>query len=130
MTTNEKDRLDLRQALEELFADQRLAEIAMQAMPPIDYSKLATTRDVGASAAELRGEFSELRGEFAGLKGEFAELKGEFAELKGEFAELRGEFAELGARVDTAMANNLRTIVASQVATMLMLGAWLTALMA
>lgn len=116
MTTNEKDRLDLRQALEDLFADQRLAEIAMQAMPPIDYSKIATTRDVGVSAAELRGEFAELSGEFAGLR--------------GEFAELRGEFAELGARVDTAMANNLRTIVAGQVATMLMLGAWLTALMA
>jgi hypothetical protein len=130
MTINEKNRLDLRQALEQLFADQRLAEIAMEAMPPIDYSKLATTRDVGVSAAELRGEMAELRGDFTELRGEFAELRGDFTELRGEFAGLKGEFAELGARVDTAMANNLRTIVASQVATMLMLGGWFTALMA
>lgn len=107
MSTNERDRLDLRQAFEELFADERLAQIAMEALPPIDYSTLATKRDVEISTAELRVEFAGLKGEFAGLKGEFAELRG---------------------HVDSALAYNVKTIVAAQVATMLMLGGYITAI--
>lgn len=106
MSTNEKDRLDLRQAFEVVFANERIARIAMEAMPPIDYSALATKRDVEVSGIELRGEFAELRGEFA--------------ELRGEFAELRGE-------VNLAMSRNLWVIVGAQVATMLMLGGYITA---
>ena len=99
MTINEKDRLDLRQALEELFADQRLAEIAMEAMPPIDYSSLATKRDLDALSSELRGEVAELR---------------------GEVAEFRGA-------LDSGLANNLRVMIAAQLTTTMMLGAWVTA---
>ena len=92
MTINEKDRLDLRQALEELFADQRLAEIAMEAMPPIDYSSLATKRDLDALSSELRGEIAEFRG-----------------------------------ALDSGLANNLRLMIAAQLTTTMMLGAWVTA---
>lgn len=35
----------------------------MEAMPPIDYSQLATKRDLDALGAELRGEMAELRGD-------------------------------------------------------------------
>lgn len=82
MTINEKDRLDLRQALEALFENQRIAEIAMEAMPPVDYARLATKQDVAACKAELKAEMVQLRGEFAELRGE---LRGEFGELRGEF---------------------------------------------
>jgi len=99
MSTNERDRLDLRQAFEVVFADERLARIAMEAMPPIDYSQLATKQDVVLSATEVRAEFAELR---------------------AEFAELRGD-------VNLAMAKNLWMIVGAQLATMLMLGGYITA---
>lgn len=65
MSTNERDRLDLRQALEEVFADERIAQIAMDAMPPIDYSQLATKQDLALLSAELRGEMAEFRGEMS-----------------------------------------------------------------
>lgn len=113
MSINEKDRLDLRQEFERVFESPRLAEIAMEAMPPIDYAQLATKRDLDALGAELRGEMAELRGEFAGLDGRFGGLRGEFAELRGE--------------IKTDMANNLRIILAAQLTTMMMLGAWVAA---
>lgn len=117
MTTNEKDRLDLRQAFEIVFADERLARIAMEAMPPIDYSQLATKDDVAVSATALRGEF---------------------AELKGDFAELRSSVTALGATLDakietssaataTSMVKLARTVVVGQVSTVLMMGTWVTA---
>ncbi len=85
MTINENDRLDLRQEFERIFADKRIADIAMEAMPPIDYAQLATKRDLDALEAGLRGE------------------------LKGD------------------IANNLRVMLAAQVTTMMMLGAWVAA---
>ena len=89
MTINENDRLDLRQELERIFADKRLADIAMEAMPPIDYEQLAT-----------RAGLEILRGEMSGLRGE----------LKSD------------------IANNLRVMLAAQLTTMMMLGAWVAAI--
>ena len=133
MSTNEKDRLDLRQAFEELFADKRIADIAMNAMPPIDYATLATKTDLGVTAAELRGEMAELRGEFVELRGEFAGLRGEFAGLRGEFAELRGEvrgdIARLEAKIESSAAGNLRVMLLSQLTTTVMLGGYVTAVL-
>ena len=114
MTINEKDRLDLRQELERVFSNPRFAEIAMEAMPPIDYAQLATKRDLDAFGAELRGEIAELRGEFAELRGEFAESKGELAT---EFAKVR-----------TEAANNLRLVLASQLGTAALIIGWVSAL--
>ena len=71
----------------------------MEAMPPIEYSTLATKQDVLLSSTELRSEF---------------------ALLKADFAELRGD-------VNLAMAKNLWVIVGAQLATMLMLGGYITA---
>ena len=56
MKITEKDRLDLRQELERVFTNPRLAEIAMEAMPPIDYSRLATKDDLSSQIALLNGE--------------------------------------------------------------------------
>lgn len=92
MTISENDRLDLRQELERIFSDKRLADIAMEAMPPIDYDQLATKQDLEALEAKL----------------------------KGDLAELRGEMHQLN-------ANSVRTMVAGQIVTIGVLGAWITA---
>lgn len=63
MTISENDRLDLRQEFERIFKNPRLAEIAMEAMPPLDYAQLATKQDLGALRSELKGDIAELRGE-------------------------------------------------------------------
>ncbi len=63
MKISEKERLDLRQELERVFSNPRFAEIAMEAMPPVDYDRLATKDDLAALSQELRGSMAELRGE-------------------------------------------------------------------
>lgn len=99
MTISENDRLDLRQEFERIFKNPRLAEIAMQAMPPLDYSQLATKQDLGA----LRSD-----------------LKGDIAELRGEIGELRGEMHRL-------QATTIRSMFAGQLVTIGILGSWITA---
>ncbi len=113
MSINEKDRLDLRQEFERLFNNKRIAEIAMQAMPPIDYSQLATKEDLAALDARLTGDMSQLRGEFAQLRGEFAQLRGE---MHGEFGKIRSE-----------AATNLRLTIGSQFATAALIIGWVSA---
>ena len=99
MTTNEKDRLDLRQELERLFSNPRFADIAMEAMPPIDYAQLATKRDLDTLEAKIDG----------GL------------------AQVRGEIAELSGSLRSEMSSNLRLMFAMQLTTTMMLGAWVAA---
>ena len=68
MTIDEKTRLDLRQKLEDILGP-RLADAAMEAMPPLDYDKFATKTDVENLGIVLRGELAELRGDMAKLEG-------------------------------------------------------------
>ncbi len=96
---SEKDRLDLRQELERVFSNKRFAEIAMEAMPPIDYDQLATKTDLNALSLKLDGTTAELRGAMAELRGE----------LKSD------------------LANTTRLLFASQLATMVMIGGWVAA---
>ncbi len=100
MSINEKDRLDLRQELERIFSNKRFADIAMEAMPPLDYASLATHRDLQSLGQDLRGDMAQLRGEMAELRGE----------MKSE------------------LANHLKITIAAQLTTMVMLGAWVAAL--
>ena len=106
MTINEKDGLDLRQELEKIFSNPRFADIAMEAMPPIDYAQLATKRDLDGLRSELTGDIAQLRGEFAELRGE----------VRSDIAGLR-----------TDMVTNMRLMFAAQLGTTMMLGAWVTA---
>ena len=117
MSTNEKDRLDLRQAFEEFFADERIAGIAMDALPPIDYANLATKQDLALLSAELRGEMADLRGEMADLRGE----------MRGEMGEMRGSFAALEAKIDSSAAQNLKVMVLTVLTSTVMLGGYITA---
>lgn len=56
MTVDENTRLDLRQWFESHMGE-RLARAVMEAMPPIDYTSLATKSELGLLARELRAEF-------------------------------------------------------------------------
>ncbi len=175
MEITENDRLDLRQALAESLGSDHLANVAMEAMPPLDYDQLATKSDVDILSRELRAEMAALRGELAGrmgsieasmaalesglrgemaglegsttalesgLRGEMAGLvgkmtalesglRGEVAGLQGSITALesglRGEMAELRGELKGDLASNLRLTLAAQVTTMMMLGAWVTA---
>jgi hypothetical protein len=95
MTIDEKTRLDLRQEFEKLMGT-RLADAAMEAMPPLDYDQLASKTDVTNLGIELRGELAEMRGEIAGVRGEISQLRGD---LKND------------------MGNQLRIMVLTQVTT-------------
>ncbi len=103
MPISENDRLDLRHALARALGSERLAEVAMEAMPPIDYDQFATGSDVDILGRELRAEMAELR---SGLRAEMAELR---ADLK------------------VGLASNLRLVLVGQLTSTMMLGAWVTA---
>ena len=104
----------IRQAMARVFESDRLADIAMEAMPPLDYDQLATKADLDIVGRELRAEMTAMRAE---LQGELTAMRAEF---QGELTGLRGEL-HLG------LAKNLRMMVAAQLTTMVMLGAWITA---
>ncbi len=71
MTIDENTRLDLRQKFEEVLGP-RLAEAAMEAMPPFDYETFATGTDVNNVGISLRGDMATLGSE---LRNEMAELR-------------------------------------------------------
>ncbi len=100
MTIDENTRLDLRNRLAEVLGPH-LANAAMEAMPPLDYSNLATRADLEALGSGLRGET-------AGLRGEMAELRGEMVRLHGETQASQASQASL-----------MRTIILAQFASVI-----------
>ena len=106
MSINEKDRLDLRQAFEQLFEDKRIADIAMNALPPIDYTQLATKQDLALITAELRADMAELKGE----------LRTDMGEFKGE--------------VSAALAQNLKVMVLTVMSATVILAGLITTVLA
>jgi len=99
--------------------DGHLAEIAMNAMPPIPFHEFVTKADLHAGLGELRGELKadigEVRAEMGELRGEMGELRGEMGELRGE---LRGEMGKLRGDLQSAMATQFRILVGAQLATL------------
>ena len=116
MTIDEKTRLDLRQKFEEVLGP-RLAEAAMEAMPPLEYDTFATGTDVDNVGISLRGDMAtlaaDIRSEMTTLG---ADLRGEMADLRSE---LRTDMAELRGDLRSDMARQFRLLVLTQVATML-----------
>ena len=80
--------LDFRNELERVFQNPRFADIAMEAMPPIDYDKLATKDNLNALGSDLRAEMADLRGD---LRTEMADMRGE---LRVEMANMRSDMNE------------------------------------
>jgi hypothetical protein len=123
MPTNDQSRQELFAILDDALG-ARGATLLMAAIPPFEWSELATKRDLDSLRVELRGEMTELRAE---LRGEMAELRGEMRGLRGEMTglrgELRGEIKELGGELVDHMAANMRTMVYANFGAMVGLGA-------
>ena len=101
MSPTEAQRLTLRTSLVAAIGEPATT-VLMEAMPPIDYDNLATKADMDAGFAMVDARFVALS-----------------AELRGEMAELRGEMTALGGSLRAEMAAQTRTLVATQVASML-----------
>ena len=102
MAISENDRLDLRQALERVL-DERLAAIAMEAMPPLDYEQFATKADL--ENLEIR-----LSSRIDGLE----------SSMHREIHQFRGDLF-------AAMNSQFRLLIGMQLAMFLGLGTWITA---
>ncbi len=116
MAISENERLDLRQVLERVL-DERLAGIAMEAMPPVEYDQFATKTDLEHLEVRLASRFEGLESE---VRAEIAELRGEMGGLRGDIGQLRGDLF-------SALNTQLRLLVGMQLATFLGLGTWITA---
>lgn len=81
----------------------------MEAMPPIDYSHLATRQDVAIVSAELRAEMADLKGA-----------------LKSDMGELKVEFADLTGQVTAALALNIKVLVLTIMSATVILGGLIT----
>jgi hypothetical protein len=123
MPTNDQSRQELFAILDGALG-ARGATLLMAAIPPLEWSELATKHDLDSLRVELRAEMAELRGE---LRGEMAELRGEMRGLRSEMTglrgELRGEMKELGGELVDRMAANTRTVVYGNLGAMMGLGA-------
>ena len=109
MSISENDRLDLRQALEQVL-DERLAAIAMEAMPPLEYDQFATKADL--EHLEIR-----LSSRIDGLE----------SSMRAEMAELRGEMSQLETSLVRSMNTQMRLTVGMNLAMFLGLGTWIAA---
>jgi hypothetical protein len=91
MAVEERSRRELQEALMDTIGPEH-TDTLLSYLPPTGWADVATTRDVQALGAELRGEISELRGEVRGGISELrAELHGEISNVRGEISGLRGE---------------------------------------
>lgn len=130
MPTNDQSRRELFAILDDALG-ARGATLVMAAIPPFEWSELATKRDLDSLRVELRGEMAELRGELrgemAGLRGDMSGLRGELRGLRGEMTglqgELHGEIKELGGELVDRIAANTRTVVYANLGAMMGLGA-------
>jgi hypothetical protein len=84
MTVEERSRRELQEALMDTIGPEH-TDTLLGYLPPSGWADVATTRDLDAMRAELRGEISELRGE---VRGEISGLRGE---LHSQISELRAE---------------------------------------
>ncbi len=102
MTIDEQTRFDLRAYFRGAIGEDRLADALMEALPPIEYSELATKSDLLLTQSVLRADMAGLRTE---LKGEMGGLR---TELKSDIANVRSEMSlmerSLNGQIRTGMA--------------------------
>ena len=82
MTMNENDRLVLRDALIRVFADPAVADIAMEAMPPIDYSSFARLSDIENLRLHMDARFAGVDARFAAVDARFDAMDAKFGALQ------------------------------------------------
>jgi putative component of toxin-antitoxin plasmid stabilization module len=92
MTVEERSRRELQEALMETIGPKQNGtghtDTLFGYLPPTGWADVATTRDVEALRAELRGELAQLRGE---VRGDVSKVRGDISELRGEMGHLRAE---------------------------------------
>jgi hypothetical protein len=87
MAVEERSRRELQEALMDTIGPEH-TDTLLSYLPPTGWADVATTRDVQALGAELRGEISNVRGEVGDLRGEVRGLR---ADMDALAATLRGE---------------------------------------
>jgi hypothetical protein len=97
MTVEERSRRELQEALMETIGPEH-TDTLFGYLPPTGWADVATTRDLDAMRAELRGEIAQLRGE---VRGDISELR---SELRSGTGSLRSEVSGLRAGMDTLAA--------------------------
>jgi hypothetical protein len=111
MAVEERSRRQLQEALMDTIGPEH-TDTLLSYLPPTGWADVATTRDLDAMRAEMRGEIGELRGEISGLRGE---LHSEISELRAEmhhgfrvqFYSLAGLMVGMLALVVAASSNGL-----------------------
>ena len=85
MSVDERTRLAIRSWFAGQLNDD-LADAIIEAMPPVDWTRVATGDDLALLGRELRAETAELRSEVHELR---AEMHGIRAEIRDDFADMR-----------------------------------------
>lgn len=104
MTVEERSRRQLQEALMDTIGPEQ-TDTLLSYLPPTGWAEVATTRDLQALRAELRGEIAELRGEVAELR---AEITGLRTELHSEIGGLRADMDTFAATLRSEMHRELR----------------------
>jgi hypothetical protein len=104
MAVEERSRRQLQEALMDTIGPEH-TDTLLSYLPPTGWADVATTRDLDAMRAELRGEVSELRAE---VRSEVSAVRGEISELRGEISGLRADMNTLAATVRGEMHHELR----------------------
>jgi hypothetical protein len=111
MAVEERSRRELQEALMDTIGPEH-TDTLLSYLPPTGWADVATTRDLDAMRAELRGEISELRAEVrsevSAVRGEVSAVRGEVSELRGEISGLRADMNTLAATVRGEMHHELR----------------------
>lgn len=119
MPPTEAQRLSLRTRLVEVLGEPATT-VLMESMPPIDYADLATKADLEALRSDIDAHFAAIRvdtdARFAMVDARFVAIT---AKLRGEMAGLRGDMTGLRGELRSDMASLTRTLVATQIASML-----------
>jgi septal ring factor EnvC (AmiA/AmiB activator) len=152
MAMTEDDRLALRARLT-ITLGEREARVLMEALPPVDYDKIATRDDLEtqrlvlqADTRELRtdmnaqfervdarfdrvdAQFAQVDAQFDRVDAQFGQVDAQFAKVDAEFKALRADMATEFAGVRTEMASQLRITVLTHLGSMIGLAALMAAL--
>jgi hypothetical protein len=107
MTVEERSRRELQEALMETIGPKH-TDTLLSYLPPTGWADVATTRDLDAMRAELRGEIAQLRGDISELRGEMGHLRAEMHHgLRVQFYSLAGLMVGMLALVVAASSNGL-----------------------
>ncbi|MBW3667771.1 MAG: hypothetical protein KY443_01045 [Actinobacteria bacterium] len=96
MAITEESRRQLHRALTGVMGEEG-ATLVVEHLPPMDWSEVATKRDLADTKTELRAEIHDVRREVAMLR---AEMTAGFALVNERFTSVDARFTSIEARLD------------------------------